>query len=144
MKLLLLSLLICETVFASPLVYEFNDPSFNGSGWSAHVLSVEQIEQQRKQKIIDDKKSLEAKELADKKNSNLNKFLVNVESRIYAQLSKQLADQMFTESGATSGTMNFQGTNINWVKNSTDVSLTITDASGNITEITVPVGQFGF
>ena len=144
MKLLLLSLLICETVFASPLVYEFNDPSFNGSGWSAHVLSIEQIEQQRKQKIIDDQKSLEAKELADKKNSNLNKFLVNVESRIYAQLSKQLADQMFTESGATSGTMNFQGTNINWVKNSTDVSLTITDASGNITEITVPVGQFGF
>ena len=144
MKLLLLSLLICETVFASPLVYEFNDPSFNGSGWSAHVLSIEQIEQQRKQKIIDDQKSLEAKELADKKNSNLNKFLVNVESRIYAQLSKQLADQMFTESGATSGTMNFQGTNINWVKNSTEVSLTITDASGNITEITVPVGQFGF
>ena len=144
MKLLLLSLLICETVYASPLVYEFNDPSFNGGGWSAHVLSIEQIEQQRKQKIIDDQKSLEAKELADKKNSNLNKFLVNVESRIYAQLSKQLADQMFTESGATSGTMNFQGTNINWVKNSTDVSLTITDASGNITEITVPVGQFGF
>ena len=33
-----------------------------------------------------------AKAIADAKNTNLSKFLVNVESRIYAQLSKQLAE----------------------------------------------------
>jgi curli production assembly/transport component CsgF len=129
---------------ASTMVYEFNDPSFSGIGWSTQVITLEQIEAARKQKIKDDQAAAIAKAAADVKNSNLSKFLVNVESRIYAQLSKQLADQMFTDSGATSGTMDFQGTNINWVKGTTEVSLTITEPNGNRTDITVPVGQFGF
>ena len=136
--------LFCLPVHASTLIYEFNDPAFSGAGWSQHVLSLEQIEQSRKQKIKDDEKSALSKLEADKKNNNLSKFLVNVESRIYAQLSKQLADSMFGESSATSGTMDFQGTNINWIKSATDVTLTITEDTGNITNITVPIGTFGF
>jgi curli production assembly/transport component CsgF len=129
---------------ASNLIYEFKDPSFSGNGWSTQVITLEQIESARKQKIKDDAAAGIAKAAADAKNSNLSKFLVNVESRIYAQLSKQLADQMFTDSGATSGTMDFQGTSINWVKGATDVSLTITESNGNTTDIIVPIGQFGF
>ena len=136
--------LFCLPVHASTLIYEFNDPAFSGAGWSQHILSLEQIEQSRKQKIKDDEKSALSKIEADKKNNNLSKFLVNVESRIYAQLSKQLADSMFGESSATSGTMDFQGTNINWIKSATDVTLTITEDTGNITNITVPIGTFGF
>ncbi len=131
-------------VNASNLVYEFNNPTFSGNGWSTQVITLEQIESARKQKIKDDASAVIAKAAADAKNSNLSKFLVNVESRIYAQLSKQLADQMFTDSGATSGTMDFQGTSINWVKGATDVSLTITESNGNTTDIIVPIGQFGF
>jgi curli production assembly/transport component CsgF len=129
---------------ASNLIYEFKDPSFSGNGWSTQVITLEQIESARKQKIKDDQAASIAKAAADAKNSNLSKFLVNVESRIYAQLSKQLADQMFTDSGATSGTMDFQGTSINWIKGATDVSLTITEPNGNTTDIIVPIGQFGF
>jgi curli production assembly/transport component CsgF len=136
--------LFCLPVYASSLTYEFNDPSFSGTGWSQHVLSIEQMEQTRKQKIKDDEKAAISKAEADKKNSNLSKFLVNVESRIYAQLSKQMADAMFGESSATSGTMDFQGTTINWIKGATDVTLTITEPTGNITDITVPIGTFGF
>lgn len=136
--------LFCLPVHASSLIYEFNDPAFSGTGWSQHILSLEQIEQSRKQKIKDDEKSALSKIEADKKNNNLSKFLVNVESRIYAQLSKQLADSMFGESSASSGTMDFQGTNINWIKSATDVTLTITEDTGNITNITVPIGTFGF
>ena len=44
----------------------------------------------------------------DEKNKTINKFIANVESRIYANLSKQLVDNMFGESCttdcATSGT----------------------------------------
>ena len=79
-----------------------------------------------------------------KANTNLSKFLVNVESRIYAQLSKQLADNMFAEGGATNGNFDFQGTNISWVKTGTDVTLTITEANGNRTDITVPIASFSF
>jgi hypothetical protein len=79
----------------------------------------------------------------DARNTNLAKFLVNVESRIYAQLSKQLADAMFSD-GGNSGALDFQGTNISWVKTATDVTLTITEANGNRTEITVPIASFAF
>ena len=70
--------------------------------------------------------------------------MVNVEARIYAQLSKQLADQLFAEGGATNGTMNFQGTNISWVKTGTEVTLTIIESNGSRTEITVPIASFAF
>jgi hypothetical protein len=70
--------------------------------------------------------------------------LVNVESRIYAQLSKQLADAMFTEGSADSGSFDFQGTAISYVKTGTDVTLTIIDVSGGRTEITVPIASFAF
>ena len=78
------------------------------------------------------------------RNTNLAKFLVNVESRIYAQLSKQLADELFAEGGADSGEMNFQGTNISWFKTGSDVTLTILEDSGSRTEITVPISGFAF
>lgn len=141
-----LFLIMCFSVNvnATSLTYEFKDPSFSGNGWSSQVLTLEQIEAQRKQKIKDEEAAKIAKAAVEASNSNLSKFLVNVESRIYAQLSKQLTDQMFSDTGATSGTMDFQGTSINWVKNATDVSLTITQPDGGVTDITVPIGQFGF
>lgn len=131
--------------FAGELVHQFQSPSFiPGNGYSAHVLAIEQLESQRRQKIKDDAKAAADKAERDAKNTNLQKFLNNVESRIYAQLSKQLADAMFTDGGATSGTMDFQGTNISWLKNSNDVTLTIIEANGNRTEVTVPIASFGF
>jgi hypothetical protein len=129
---------------AAELVHQFNSPSFSGVGYSSHVLTLEQLESSRKQKLKDENKA--AADAADRaaKNTNLAKFLNNVESRIYAQLSKQLADQMFAEGGATQGTMNFQGTSLSWVNNGNDVTLTITEANGTQTVVTVPIAQFGF
>jgi G:T/U-mismatch repair DNA glycosylase len=129
---------------ASELIHQFNSPSFSGLGYSSHVLTIEQLESSRKQKLRDEAKSaLDAAERASK-NTNLAKFLNNVESRIYAQLSKQLADQMFTEGGATQGTLNFQGTQMSWVNLGSEVQLTITNPDGTQTIVTVPIGTFGF
>lgn len=108
------------------------------------MLSIHQLEENRKQKLKDEQKAAADKAERDAKNTNLAKFLVNVESRIYAQLSKQLADAMFADGGATSGNMDFQGTNISWVKTGSDVTLTITEANGNRTDITVPIASFSF
>lgn len=129
---------------ASEIVHQFNSPSFSGVGYSSHVLTIEQLESQRKKTIKDAEKSAADAEARAKANTNLAKFLVNVESRIYAQLSKQLADNMFAESGANSGNFDFQGTNISWVKTGTDVTLTITETNGNRTDITVPIASFSF
>lgn len=126
------------------LIHQFNSPAFNGSGYSSHALTIYQLEEQRKQKLKDDAASAQAKADAAARNTNLAKFLNNLESRIYAQLSKQLADSMFGESSANSGTMDFQGTNISWLKTGTDVTLTITQPDGSKTEVTVPMASFGF
>jgi hypothetical protein len=143
-KFLLGLLIVSLNSNATELVHQFNSPAFNGIGWSTHVLTIETIEQQRRQKLKDEEKSALDKAEREAKNTNLQKFLVNVESRIYAQLSKQLADSMFAEGGATSGDMNFQGTSISWVKTGTDVTLTITETNGNRTDITVPIASFSF
>jgi curli production assembly/transport component CsgF len=129
---------------ASELVHQFNSPSFSGLGYSSHVLTIEQLESSRKQKLRDEVKSAaDAAERASK-NTNLAKFLNNVESRIYAQLSKQLADQMFSEGGATQGTIDFQGTQMSWVNLGSEVQLTITNPDGTQTIVTVPIGTFRF
>lgn len=143
-KYLLVLLIISSSSNAAELLHQFNSPAFNGVGYSTHVLTIETIEAQRKQKIKDDAAAAQSKAELAAKNTNLAKFLVNVESRIYAQLSKQLADAMFSDSSATSGTMDFQGTNISWVKTGTDVTLTITEPNGNRTDITVPIASFAF
>lgn len=141
---LVLAILIVNNCYASELVQQFNSPSFNGVGYSSHILTIEQLEATRKQKIKDEKQSAFDKAERDAKNTNLAKFLNNVESRIYAQLSKQLADQLFANDGATQGTMNFQGTNISWVNNGSDVTLTITEPNGTQTNVNVPIASFGF
>jgi hypothetical protein len=128
---------------ASELTFQFNSPAFNGIGYSSHALTIEQLETQRRKAIADAAKAASDQAARDARNTNLAKFLVNVESRIYAQLSKQLADAMFSD-GGNSGALDFQGTNISWLKTATDVTLTITEANGNRTEITVPIASFAF
>jgi len=132
------------TLWATELVHSFQSPAFiPGNGYSTHVLTIEQLEANRRKAIKDAEKAAVDQVARDAKNTNLAKFLVNVESRIYAQLSKQLADAMFSD-GANSGEMDFQGTSISWVKTATDVTLIITDVAGGVTEVTVPIGSFAF
>ena len=129
---------------ASELVHQFSSPAFSGQGYSAHVLTIEQLEAQRRQKINDAEQAARDKAERDAKNTTLAKFIVNLESRIYAQLSKQLADNMFGESDKTTGTLDFQGSSITWLKNGSTVTLTIIDTNGSRTEVTVPIASFAF
>jgi curli production assembly/transport component CsgF len=146
MKKIIISVLVsvATSTVSAQLVHQFNSPSFSGQGYSNHVLTIEQLEASRRKAIADAQKAAQEKAERDAKNTNLAKFLVNVESRIYAQLSKQLADAMFAEGSADTGSFDFQGTNISYVKTGTDVTLTIVEATGNRTEITVPLSSFSF
>ena len=146
MKTIIISVLasVVASMAHAQLVHQFNSPSFSGQGYSSHVLTIEQLETSRKKAIADAQKSAQEKAERDAKNTNLAKFLVNVESRIYAQLSKQLADAMFAEGSANSGSFDFQGTTISYVKTGADVTLVIVETNGNRTEITVPLSSFSF
>lgn len=148
MKRLLMTVVLSTAsavAFSTELVHQFQSPAFiPGNGYSSHILSIHQLEENKKKEIKADEAAALAKAEAAAKQTNLSKFLVNVEARIYAQLSKQLADQMFAEGGGNSGSMNFQGTNISWVKTASDVTLTIIESNGGRTEITVPIASFAF
>ena len=141
----LVASIVATSVNASELTHGFQSPAFiPGNGYSQHVLSIIQMENVATEKNQAKADAAIAKAEAAAKSTNLAKFLVNVEARIYAQLSKQLADQLFAEGGGDNGTMNFQGTTISWVKTASDVKLTIIEASGGTTNITVPIASFAF
>jgi len=145
--------LLTTSILASDLVHEFKNPAFSGNGYSNHVLSVDQLQSQRKKDNEADAKSEAAAAARAEKNTVINKFIANVESRIYANLSKQLVDNMFgtscdssTTTCPTSGTSEIEGATIYWVKDTTTeiITLTITDENGNVTSMSVPIGDFVF
>lgn len=130
---------------ASDMVYGFSNPTFSGDGYSQHALTIEQQEYTRKRQLEADEQAKKDAAEAAANNTNLAKFLNNLESRIYAQLSLQLSNAMFAD-GATTGTLDFEGTTITWVKDTVaqTITMTIIDASGNRTELVVPIGSFQF
>jgi len=142
--LVLLAVLPLATVAAPLPDFTFKSPAFNGQGYSSHVLTIENQEQTRRKAAEDKIQAALEKEAAEKKNSNISKFMNNLESRIYAQISQNLATAMFADGGATSGTLNFEGNTIFWTKDSSNIYLTVTDTVGTQTTITVPLGQFIF
>ena len=141
----LICMLICTGADASEMVFGFKNPSFSGEGFSSHALTIENLEFNRKQAIKQEQRAALDAIATAAKNTNLNKFLNNLESRIYAQLSLQMSNAMFSD-GSQSGTMNFEGTTISWIKDVTTnmIKLTLLDPTGNRTEISVPIGSFKF
>lgn len=143
-KLIILSLLISSTTYATELDFTFKSPAFSGIGYSSHVQTIENTEFSRK-KAIEDKQLADEKEAAAAaKNTNLQKFLNNFESRVYAQLSTQLVNNLFGENPQNSGTVSIEGNTIQYVKTADMVNLTVTDAAGNITQVEIPIGQLKF
>jgi hypothetical protein len=151
MSILILLLLISSNVQAEQS-FAFKSPAFSGIGYSLHVQTIENTETTRKQ-AIQAQKNQEAKDAAKlaadtaaaSKNTNLQKFMNNFESRVYAQLSTQLINNLFGENPQNSGTVTIEGNTIQYTKSSDQISLTITDnLTGNVTEVVIPVGSFTF
>jgi len=91
-------------VEGAELSHKWKSPSFSGIGTSAHYLTIENQEFTRKADIRAKEESEIAKKLAAAKNTNYAKFIDNLESRIYAEFSKQLTDNLFGESCGTTYT----------------------------------------
>ena len=100
----------------------------------------------------DEARSEQARLERELENTTLNKFIKNVEFRIYATLSKQMVDSMFqqctstTNACPTSGTTEIEGSTISWIKDTTtgEITLTVVNDDGTTT-ITIPgSGEFFF
>ena len=160
-KVAVVLLCLSEVAFAAPLGdYTFKSPAFNGAGYSSHVLTIENQERTRKKEREDKIQSAIDKAAADAKNTNLSKFLSNLESRIYAQISQNVATAMFANNSCSvnnasscQGSINFQGNTISWNRvndafnctgsaNGSCIQLTVSDPSGSTTNIYVPLESF--
>jgi len=140
-----LSLAASLSVGAAPMPdFTFKSPAFNGNGYGTYVLTVNTLEYTRQQSIQQALLQAQQQAKADQASQPINQFLVNLESRIYAQISQNLATAMFAPGAATSGSMNFQGNTIFWQNTGGSINLQITDTLGNQTSIAVPLGQFTF
>jgi len=145
-KLAILTLLICFSApaKADPLVQQFKSPSFNGYGWSQHVQSIDAQERSREQAIKDAEAARIALARAEAANTPLAKFMALFTSQVYAQLATQLSNNLFAEGSAQQGIFTLDGNTISYVKTGTSVTLTVVDAAGNTTVVTVPIATFGF
>ena len=159
----LLCLGIADKAFGDELVHKFKNPSFSGIGTSAHYLTIENQEKSRRD-ALEDKLEAELKaRQRELENTTLAKFIRNLESRIYAQLSKQLVENLFktctTEAIAagtcaetTFGSFVLEDNTITYQKTTCDASLwactqgenvivmTIVASDGSETVIVIPIG----
>ena len=130
---------------ADEIKFGFKSPSFSGNGTSSHYLTIDSQEQTKK-----DAPKAEIKALADaakraEENTTLARFIKNFESRIYAQLSRQLVDSLFGENPAEEGSFQLFDNLITWTSDGITITMTIfNEATGETTTITIPIGDFGF
>ena len=137
---------VSNALVGDELVHKFKSPSFSGINRSAHYLTIENQEFNRKAAIEAEIKAYREELEREADNTTLARFIRNLESRIYAQLSRQLVDALFGENPSTFGTLELMGNTIEYSVSAdgTMITLKITDAEGNVTEITVPIGSFTF
>jgi len=131
-------------VNADEITHKFKSPSFNGINTSSHYLTIENQEFNRKAAIKAEIKAYQEELERDAENTTLARFIRNLESRIYAQLSRQLVENLFGETKSESGSIELEGNTIEYSVDGDFITLKITDADGNETIITLPIGSFTF
>ena len=136
--------ILSQNVQSDQIVHKFKNPSFSGINTSSHYLTIENQEFNRKMSIKEEIKALQEQIERDKENTTLARFIRNLESRIYAQLSRQLVENLFGATPSTSGVLSLEGNTIEYSIENDIITLKITDADGNITEIQLPIGDFSF
>ncbi len=126
------------------VVFKFKSPSFSGIGTSSHYLTIQNQEFNRKEALKAEIKALQDQIERDKENTTLARFIRNLESRIYAQLSRQLVENLFGETPSDNGILELEGNTIEYSVVDGIITLIITDSDGNSTTISLPIGTFTF
>ena len=105
-----------DTVYGSPLVFQFHSPSFSGVGQSSHYLTIENLEKSRKQALIDKAEAEERRLDNELRNSAIEVFRRNLESMFYTSLAGQIVDNIFGEDGdkQTDGRTTIDGYKVIW------------------------------
>jgi hypothetical protein len=139
-----LLVLFASNLVADEISFRFKSPSFSGVNSSSHYLTIENQENTRRQSIKDEIQAYQDELAREADNTTLARFIRNLESRIYAQLSRQMVEQLFGETPQKEGKLELEGNTIEYVVEDETITLIITDETGGTTSITVPIGSFTF
>ena len=149
---IIMGVLFVAELSADEITHKFKNPRFSGQGTGAHYLTIENQEKSRRDKIKSDIEEALRRAEREDQNSTINKFIRNLESRIYSQISKGLVDSMFCDpatvvecTGATSGSFSIEGNTVSYqVTTNADglevIVMTIVDPDGTVTTIEIPIG----
>ena len=159
-KIITILLAISASVHAAELSHTFSSPAFSGMGYSSHVLTLKQLEDQQKEKNRQAAEAVVAKAAQEAANTPQAKFLANIESRIYSQLAKQITDSLFGTDGVPScsaanpysqcGAVSIAGNDITWrlgnpaVASEQGMIIINITGTGGTAEMKVPSGTFYF
>jgi|TARA_R110000764_G_scaffold11428_1_gene34291 hypothetical protein len=133
-----------KPVQADEILYNFKSPSFSGVNSSSHYLTIENQEATRREAVKEEIEAYKDELAREASNTTLARFIRNLESRIYAQLSRQMVEQLFGETPQKQGKLTLEGNTIEYIVETDTITLTITDEAGGSTNITVPIGDFTF
>ena len=144
MGAIMITMIVAQHLHSDEMVHKFKSPSFSGIGTSAHYLTIENQQYTRKMTVKAELKAIQDEIERDKENTTLARFIRNLESRIYAQLSRQLVENLFGETASDSGVLELEGNRIEYNVVDGIITLNITDSDGNTTTISLPIGSFTF
>ncbi|MEL7130500.1 MAG: curli assembly protein CsgF [Pseudomonadota bacterium] len=115
---------------AQDLVYEPVNPSFGGNPFnSAHLLG-----------IANAQNDFEAPVDPAAETTQADIFLRQLQSRLLSGLASDVTDAIFGDDPQDSGTVQFDGTTIDFVRGLDEVTISIFDANtGQTTEIVLPL-----
>ena len=131
-KIITTMLLVCglsSAANAQDLVYEPVNPSFGGNPFnSAHLLAIANAQNDFERPVEETTSQ-----------SELDRFVRSLQSRLLSSLSTQVANAIFGEDAQDEGRVVFGDQTIEFVRTLDGIQLTITDADGSTTVITIPV-----
>ena len=150
MTIFIVSILAISGPVQADEVFKFKNPSFSGIGTGAHYLTIENQAHSRKKAIKDAMEAARKAAEREADNSTMAKFIRNLESRIYAQLSKQLVESMFSNDNSVRfGSFVLEGNTVTYEvitnEDGTEyIQMTIVAEDGTTTVIEIPIGSGNF
>lgn len=150
MTIFIVSILAISGPVQADEVFKFKNPSFSGIGTGAHYLTIENQEHSRKKAIKDAMEAARKAAEREADNSTMAKFIRNLESRIYAQLSKQLVESMFSNDNSVRfGSFVLEGNTVTYEvitnEDGTEyIQMTIVAEDGTTTVTEIPIGSGNF
>lgn len=127
--LLCLIVVGCCSPASADLLYKPINPSFGGDPFNSNHL----------QALAEAQKQFKESTSSSSTQTNSERFLAMLESRLYSSLASQVSEAIFGEDARPNGTIVFDDQQITFVNTGTEVRLSVTDfTTGQVTNIVIP------